>query len=65
MRCEVPGCKNESGMIYMVDPAKPKAVCHPCYGKWTPLTLDTLLNVKQENYGAEEGEVRRGKGRNA
>ena len=51
--CEVPGCDNLPDTMYDVDPKRPKRICSPCQGKWTPLTLDTLLVVQQADYGIE------------
>ncbi len=53
MKCEVPGCRNVADTLYEVDRNKPKWVCSPCQGNHSPLTLDTMLGVRQKDYGLE------------
>ena len=53
MTCQVPGCRNLSDLQYGVDPRNDKRICSPCFGTHTPLTLDTLLGVRQVDYGLE------------
>jgi hypothetical protein len=58
-KCAVPGCNRLPEMVYDVD-GNPKPICSQCFGRWTPLTLDTLLNVRQRDYGLEVDGRRRG-----
>ncbi len=64
MTCEVPGCSNYADTMYEVDPNKPKRVCSPCQGNHSPLTLDTVLGVRQKDYGLENDAAAAQKERN-
>lgn len=44
-RCAL--CRNEADFSYDVDPANPRRLCNPCFGKYEPKELDALLGVVQ------------------